>query len=346
MDADGPLFPVAQYTLAETFLIPTACEVAIALAATVLIFPSTLNSTYTTNLVDKFLSPILQRSHLHSKVLSTPAPSYGIPHETPEDQAWKAFAPTWSALQEAMAGGLEALLGTSGLLELEVSWGRLGAKDLVSLTDSLRELLARSVSLAILSTTVSSRRKRTLDAEEQLSASHDSARSEKPRAEQKSLETARMHRFRLRADSAEVQNHHSLPDLLPIFESASLPLRTAADRVLLSAMDWLTECNATRWLRQPKADAVAQQAASYRSLVEAVEKELGIFRHERRLNLIAVSRLGSAQLERSKLKREFRFFPEAFHGVLRSQDRQAASGGRAIVQLFPQQPAHPSCCFR
>ncbi|GAA6009109.1 hypothetical protein JCM11491_005752 [Sporobolomyces phaffii] len=284
----GPLFPVSQYTLAQTFIIPTACEIAIALAATILIFPQSLNSSYTINLVDKFLSPILQRSHLHSKVLGTPAPSYGTPHETDEDQAWKAFPALWSGTQEAMASGLEALLGTTGLLELEISYGRLGAKDLASLTDSLRELLARSVGLAILSTTVSSRRKRTLEAEEQHSRATSSPPSEKPhRSDPKSRETARMHRFRMRADSAEVENKHTLPDLLPIFDSASSSLRNACDGALLSAMDWLMECNNSRWFKQPKAQDAEAEAASYRARVETLESELRIYRSEKRQELIA-----------------------------------------------------------
>ncbi|GAA5900035.1 uncharacterized protein JCM6883_006070 [Sporobolomyces salmoneus] len=315
----GPLFPINQYTLAETFLIPTACEIAIALAATILIFPKTLNSSYTTDLVDKFLSPILQRSHLHSKVLSSPAPSYGTPHETNEDRVWKGFAPIWSGTQEAMAGGLEGLLGTTGLLELEISFGRLSAKDLASLTDSLRELLARSVGLAILSTTVSSRRKRVLEAEEALSSSS----SEKPRSEEKFHETARMHRFRTRADLAEVQNKHTLPDLLPIFESASSPLRTASDEVLLSAMDWLTQCNSTRWLRQPKVEVVEQEAAHYGSLVETLEHELQIYRTERREELVAPfadffdSKTGKLLPE---VARSFSFSPNTLFTLLAASD--------------------------
>ncbi|GAA5839652.1 hypothetical protein JCM5353_003329, partial [Sporobolomyces roseus] len=285
----GPLFPVKNYTLASLFLLPTACEIAIAVAATFFIFPQTLNSNYTTVLVDKFLLPILQRSHLHSKVIATPAPSYGAPHETEEDRAWKAFAALWSGTQEAMAGGLEGLLGMTGLLELEVSYGRLGANDLAGLSDALRELLARSVGLAILSTTVSGRRKRTLAAEEIYSntSSPSSSTGEKQKAEDRSRETARMHRFRLRSQAAEDRNQHTLPHLLPIFESASSPLRIACDEALLSAMNWLTESNSRRWFKQPKADAVDQQASMYRSKVENLQHEIQIYRLERRKELVA-----------------------------------------------------------
>jgi len=190
-----------------------------------------------------------------------------------------------------MAGGLEGLLGMTGLLELEVSYGRLGANDLAGLSDALRELLARSVGLAILSTTVSGRRKRTLAAEEIYSntSSPSSSTGEKQKAEDRSRETARMHRFRLRSQAAEDRNQHTLPHLLPIFESASSPLRIACDEALLSAMNWLTESNSRRWFKQPKADAVDQQASMYRSKVENLQHEIQIYRLERRKELVAVS---------------------------------------------------------
>ena len=341
--ADGPLFPVKRYTLASTFLIPTACEIAIAVAATFLIFPQTLNSNYTTVLVDKFLLPILQRSHLHSKVLATPAPSYGAPHETEEDRAWKVFPALWSGTQEAMAGGLEGLLGMTGLLELEVSYGRLGAKDLAGLSDALRELLARSVGLAILSTTVSSRRKRTLAAEEAYSNNSSPSTHSTGEKEDKSRETARMHRFRLRSQAAEDRNQHTLPHLLPIFENASSPLRIACDEALLSAMNWLTESNSKRWFKRPKPDVVDQQASMYRSQVENLEHEIRMYRLERRKELVAVSSphpctrecpLTDHQVANCNLT--------AIRRLLRSENWCSPSRSLKIVLVLAKHSSHPS----
>ncbi|GAA5938679.1 hypothetical protein JCM1841_000640 [Sporobolomyces salmonicolor] len=155
----GPLFPIAQYTLATTFLIPTACYVAIAITSTIIIFPETLNSSWTTDLVDKFLSPILQRQHLHSKLLATPPPSLGSTTRSEADSAWSKFQTSWLATQESVSAALEGLLGSIGMMELEISYGRLSAKDLRGLTDAMRELLARSLGLATLSTVVERRRK-------------------------------------------------------------------------------------------------------------------------------------------------------------------------------------------
>lgn len=45
----------------------------------------------------------------------------------------------------------------------------------------------------------------------------------------------------------------SLDDLLPIIESSTAPLRSAAETALVGAIAWLDEVNHTRW-RKPKAD--------------------------------------------------------------------------------------------
>lgn len=129
--------------------VPTACFVAIGMVANFTIFPETLNSSYTTDLVDRFLIPILQRSHLHSKLLSTTPP-------TKEGGAkdWEALGSQFDETQRAISAGLEGLLGSAAMLELEVSFGRLGAKDLKGLAGRLRELLSKSMGLGVLYRTV------------------------------------------------------------------------------------------------------------------------------------------------------------------------------------------------
>ncbi|GAA5952078.1 hypothetical protein JCM10213_005355 [Rhodosporidiobolus nylandii] len=255
----GPLFPFQQYTLATTFLIPTACFLAIAIASNVLIFPETLNSTWTTDLVDKFLSPVLQRSQLHSKLLSTPPPPFhsimeksSSPSSDKPASPWSPFGAFIASTQEALSAALEGLLGGIPMLELEVSYGKLSAKDLASLTDVLREMHVRAIGLGVLYTTVQSRYKRYLAL--QFPSSSPSAstpsHSAQPSTASKALaytETARMQRARERFGAAEQRNNHDLRALLPIFETASSPLRTATDAALEGAMSWLIEQNNTRW---------------------------------------------------------------------------------------------------
>lgn len=164
----GSLFPFARYTLATSFLskrnlpslfrrsltppsltVPTACFVAIGMIANFTIFPETLNSSYTTDLVDKFLIPVLQRSHLHSNLLATSPPT-----KEGGSVEWEALGTQFDETQRAISAGLEGLLGSTAMLELEVSYGRLGAKDLKEMGGRLREVLARSMGLGVLLRTV------------------------------------------------------------------------------------------------------------------------------------------------------------------------------------------------
>ncbi|BGP73444.1 hypothetical protein NBRC10513v2_006855 [Rhodotorula toruloides] len=256
----GPLFPVNQYTLATTFLIPTACYIAVALAGTVLLFPRTLNTSWTTDLVDKVLSPILQRAQMHSKLLSTPPPRSDSGSSESE---WSKLGSIVSSTQEASSAGLEGLLGMLGMMELEISYGRLSAKDLKRLVEPLRELHNRSVLLGALWSTVEARFKRAVAFERAALASDETSTStstedEKPKRrrhvqhgkdgkETGRSETARMQRMRRTLKNAERENQHDLAALLPIFADASQDMRAANDAALLSAMEWLTTQNEGRW---------------------------------------------------------------------------------------------------
>lgn len=113
------------------------------------IFPETLNSSYTTDLVDKFLIPILQRSHLHSKLLSTSPPT-----REGGSAEWESLGVQFDETQRDISAGLEGLLGSAAMLELEVSYGRLGAKDLKDMGGKLREVLTKSMGLGVLLRTV------------------------------------------------------------------------------------------------------------------------------------------------------------------------------------------------
>ncbi|BGP35025.1 hypothetical protein JCM10296v2_006855 [Rhodotorula toruloides] len=254
----GPLFPVNQYTLATTFLIPTACYIAVALAGTVLLFPRTLNSSWTTDLVDKVLLPILQRAQMHSKLLSTPPPQSD---SGSSDSEWSKLGSVVSSTQEASSAGLEGLLGMLGMMELEISYGRLSAKDLKHLVEPLRELHNRSVLLGALWSTVEARFKRAVAFERAALASDETSTStekEKPKQRRHAQhgedgketgrsETARMQRLRRTLKNAERENQHDLAALLPIFADASQEMRAANDAALLSAMEWLTTQNEGRW---------------------------------------------------------------------------------------------------
>ncbi|GAA5844609.1 hypothetical protein JCM11251_002242 [Rhodosporidiobolus azoricus] len=287
----GPLFPFAQYTLATTFLIPTACFIAIALAATVLIFPATLNHVWTIDLVDKFLSPVLQRSHLHSKLLSTPPPAFHDISQstrssasTPPPSPWSRFTALFAGTQEKAAAGLEGLLGGIPMLELEVTYGKLGAKDLAGLADALRELHVRSVGLGVRYSALRAASS-TDDNPSAASSTFPPSKPTKSGAPPPYTETARMSRVRERFISAEKNNQHDLGSLLPLFETASSDLRHACDTALEGVMEWLISRNNSRWLssRGHAEEISGRQKQQVRQLEAALEA----YRSEGRKALVA-----------------------------------------------------------
>ncbi|KAK4702249.1 hypothetical protein P7C70_g3975, partial [Phenoliferia sp. Uapishka_3] len=306
----GALFPIAQYTLAVSLVlcrlkvnkligglrtpdffssyagcpaksrprlthvppVPTTFFMAVALAATAIIFPETLNSSWTTDLVDRFLIPVFQRSQLHSKVFSTAPPS----EETPVD-AWSGLHGQFLGSGAAVSGGLDAVLGSVGFMELEVSYGRLGAKDLIGLTELLRELTSRAMSLGVFANAVQSGYKRSSARETALKAPVEAGKSQ--------VFEHRMDRARRRALEAEAKHSHNLGSLLPILESTSSALRTACDDALLSAMTWLTNTNSTRWMGRPTPNAVEEAYQAQHTRIALLESLLAEFRTDGRAQL-------------------------------------------------------------
>ncbi|GAA5877972.1 hypothetical protein JCM3774_004770 [Rhodotorula dairenensis] len=318
MTAYGPLFPIKQYTLATTFLIPTGCYVGIALAATILIFPQTLNHAWTVDLTDKFLSPTRQRGDLHSKILSTPP----VTLETTDIQThpWTKLGEMWQSTQEAMSNGLEGLLGSIGLAELEVSFGHLGAKDLKSLVDPLRELHMRSLGLAGMWSTVWTRVRRHQEENEDevADAQLDEHKQEPP------ARRGQGHHLNMRnkLHEAEVRNQHDFPTLLKLFADVSGAMRRADDAAIAAAMDWLSAQNNARWCwiysKKARADEQAR-LAELQDAVRTLETEIAEFRSYHRLRIVE----------------PFRDFFDAETGRLISQaERRKRGGYSARERLF------------
>ncbi|KAM0786792.1 hypothetical protein ACM66B_002226 [Microbotryomycetes sp. NB124-2] len=268
----GPLFPFVRYTLATTFVIPTACYIAVALASNFLLFPQSLNSSWTTDLTDKVLLSLLQRSKLYSKLLKTPTPAN-------DAEAWTELGPSFEGSQTKLSSGFDGLLSSIPMLELEVSYGRTGAKDLAKLKPVLDKAVMRSLALGSLWRTVESRRRR----EESLSPSALTKRSTQSAARSNAQATVRMQRLRDRMRHAEKSHRHTLQDLLPVLDSSSQELRQAIEAALSGAMEWLTRTNDGRWLgKKPSNEEVESRYQMQKLRVERAAAELAIYREHKR----------------------------------------------------------------
>ncbi|KAJ6509663.1 hypothetical protein DFH09DRAFT_1100718 [Mycena vulgaris] len=127
----GPLLPTAQYTIAKQFLIPTLYYLAIAIAALVFVFPESLNHIWLTTLDQAFFGPALSVLSLQATALAA----------RPSDHAaWAGVAGKVAAARAGLGGGLAALAAQIGLIDLEISVGRLGPGDLKRLAPEFRSL--------------------------------------------------------------------------------------------------------------------------------------------------------------------------------------------------------------
>ncbi|SCZ97335.1 BZ3500_MvSof-1268-A1-R1_Chr4-2g07145 [Microbotryum saponariae] len=301
----GPLFPSANYTLAYNFLLPTGCFLGIAAAGSVLIFPESINSTWTTSLVDTCLTPVYERIALFSKLLRTPPPSS-------TSTAWIDQHDAWNNNAMAIASGVNALLGGMGTMELEASVGRMSAKDYYSLKPLLEELASRSLGLGSLYRGLESQALRTLRDTKgiidlQAKLQHPIGR-----------EAPHLNQLRSNISAAEDKHAHSIATLLPRFANAVDPLLIAMDEALLGAMTWLSVANTSRWKRF-RSDQVAADYEAQRERVAALERAMEEYRTTRRLEIFAPFQK-FFDLETGRPRSELKFSPISLMQVLSASD--------------------------
>ncbi|KAF8152843.1 hypothetical protein K438DRAFT_1863917 [Mycena galopus ATCC 62051] len=230
------LFPTAQYTLAKMFLIPTCFYVAIAIASLVVVFPETLNHMWLTTLDGAFFGSVLS-------LLSLQATALGL--QPSDHKAWDAVTGKIDATRTAFGGALAALNAQLGLIDLEISVGRLGATDLKRLAPELRAVGLRSSGLLAFQTAVTQANREDERADAALSAEeHEQERKEgnfNPAAH------SRYARRRAMIREREARHGHDLDALVPILAAAAAPLRAEAEEAVKTLRGWFKGCNSRRW---------------------------------------------------------------------------------------------------
>ncbi|KAJ7909256.1 hypothetical protein B0H13DRAFT_2192889 [Mycena leptocephala] len=277
----GPLLPTAQYTIAKQFVIPTAYYVAIALAATVLVWPESLNYAWLTTLDTAVFGPTQSILALQGTALRTRPSEHG---------KWGAVGGEILAARAALGAGLAGLWAQIGLIDLELSMGRLGPGDLKRLAPEVRALGLRASGLLAFQTAVSNvhgEDKRIADAD----ADADAA-TKNPSAPQNTFNPATHTRFARRrrlVREREARHGHDLDALVPILATASAPLRASAEEGLQALRAWFAGCNEGRWtgfLRKASTAELQERQAGLVRAKDAVWAALEEFRSAERVKLI------------------------------------------------------------
>nr|KIR45893.1 hypothetical protein I312_04863 [Cryptococcus bacillisporus CA1280] len=221
----GPLFPVAQYTLAKQLLIPAACYIAIALASIIFIFPQTLNHIVLDSLNKTILTPAISLLNILDEVLET-SPS--------DTEAWGKVSEKGFETRDKLVAAVTALEDQTGMLQLEITRGQIGPKDLEKVVAKLKAMCNWQ---------------------------------ENPMPHP--IVGAQKHWERL-----EEHNHpsRSLDALVPILNESSADLRQASTKALKDISQWLTLVNHTRWKKVP-ADAppLSQREENLENVKRALE---------------------------------------------------------------------------
>ncbi|KDR73331.1 hypothetical protein GALMADRAFT_228417 [Galerina marginata CBS 339.88] len=132
------LFPFPYYLVGRSILIPLALHSALALVASVIIFPSTISALFTSRLAAA-LAPHLSIFEDHRKLLAT-SPS------SPE------FAPLYGTVikgTKACESALVGLAAAARLLKSDLIYGRFSPDDFTTFQKMLRRLAGRADGLAV-----------------------------------------------------------------------------------------------------------------------------------------------------------------------------------------------------
>ncbi|KAG8931810.1 hypothetical protein FRC02_002104 [Tulasnella sp. 418] len=133
----GPLFPTAQYNLLDTFVISTACYIAIALAVIILIFPETLNHQWMSSYID-LVSAVHELIQIQEKVLQVRI------EELDSDVEKNTLLNQIQNKGADLLKSFQALSEKSKMLEMEFTYGQLSGADLKLFELPMRNLVTRT----------------------------------------------------------------------------------------------------------------------------------------------------------------------------------------------------------
>ncbi|EIW70668.1 hypothetical protein TREMEDRAFT_73534 [Tremella mesenterica DSM 1558] len=218
MTSMGPLIPQKNYTLPQIILIPASMYVAIALAASFLLWPQTVHHLFLDGMVNGVLRTASASLGLQDAVLSTTDPA-----------KWTELSTKMREIRGANAAAVNGLEGQVGMLQLEVSRGRLSPGDLGDIFERVKRLCVRLYGLNTFVSVLERQSKIMEDYRHESSTGRTRLKKVFADMEEAALSTPRF----------EV--------LMPILQTCSQPLLSAAKTSLDDCIQWLDEINHSRW---------------------------------------------------------------------------------------------------
>jgi hypothetical protein len=242
----GPLFPSTQYMLASIFLKPTAAYVGIALAGVFLIFPESLSHVWLSGYSHGVLSTSLGLLAAQDELLH-------LPHPLTVESAQPLYIRT-RKLRQALVETSQTLQGTTGMVGIEFSLGRVGPSDIKRLDGLLKTFAYRFLAMGNFASLIVGR----LQVDNEEAMRHGDHSDEKPRKADSSKplndhshSASRFNTVRREMTAAEDSAGHGLSTLLPILAEASGPLREGLAQSLGACKAFYDDANDSRWAAIP-----------------------------------------------------------------------------------------------
>ncbi|KAF9074230.1 hypothetical protein BDP27DRAFT_1317519 [Rhodocollybia butyracea] len=252
----GPLFPTAQYTILNSFIISIGCYAAIALVVTLFVFPETMSHSALRSVCEQLerVEKVVVMQGEVLRVIDKERGKAGIEELAPG----KPLAMKLEGMKAVMVGIMKMLYGTAGMISLEFSYGKWSSDDVKDVIEPLASVVARSVALQSFPKLVWRTKEMQRQGERGDEKSVNDPTSTMTSTSTKSLNTSNDAHLlqQITSLNAQFEASHKLGihDIFPLIDSATADLRNAIVNGVAAVRKNLDNINRHRWTKNPEVD--------------------------------------------------------------------------------------------
>ncbi|KAG7095005.1 hypothetical protein E1B28_005799 [Marasmius oreades] len=283
----GPLFPAPRFTLLNSTLTAVGCYGAIAVIATICIFPETMCYSYLTSICQQ-LDRVESIISLQDDVLKSSPVQLGI--------SSSAITTKAKGLRAVLVGTQKQLLNSAGFVSLEFSWGRWSSDDVKELLEPLLGLASRTAGFYTFHTMVGKRATVVEDFSDPSPVSTRTNNSDTPTHN----DTYLLRQIIQSNANMEDQYNVRITDMLPLLDRSTSALRRACIEGVDCMRRNLENINNYRWTRVPSIDKALREELD--GAIKHLREELTNFKTTDRMILLEpyMSFLNSETLEKDR----------------------------------------------
>ncbi|KZP26783.1 hypothetical protein FIBSPDRAFT_731732 [Athelia psychrophila] len=247
----GPLFPFSEYTILYSLVTSIAVYIGIATVLTLTVFPETMNHSCMQSTVSQF-----------AQIKALVAVQEAVLDAHPEDLGpGKPLLQKIIGMRAAVLAGQKALMGKSGFINLEFSYGRWNGDDVRELEEPMLTLVTRVAGLQTFARILGEPSSKAFRMSKPKKHGHEASENPSATPSTESLpggnsnDTYLLQQIYERADAAETEHHLHMEDILPVIKDATADLRNACRDSAGCMETVLNAVNTCRWRGEPEKAA-------------------------------------------------------------------------------------------